>query len=96
VVNHGSDLTANRIKEFAGKISSAHENVSIAHIVSPGDWEEPGQQPEFEKITVVLRGSLLIESDDNVLEVRGGQAVIARAGERLKESRWRGSDQTGW
>ena len=87
MVNDGSDLTANRIKEFAGRFSSAHENVSIARIVSPGDWDESEQQPEFEEITVVLRGSLLIESDDGVLEVRGGPAVIARGGELLKVSR---------
>ena len=75
-----------RIEEFAGRISSAHENVSIARMVSPCGWEEPAQRPEFEEITVVLRGILLVESDDGVLEVRGGQAVVARAGERVRYS----------
>jgi mannose-6-phosphate isomerase-like protein (cupin superfamily) len=75
-----------RIEEFVGRVSSAHENVSIARMVSPGGWEEPAQQPEFEEITVVLRGVLRVESDDGVLEVRGGQAVIARAGERVRYS----------
>lgn len=75
-----------RIEEFVGRVSSAHENVSIARMVSPGGWEEPAQQPEFEEITVVLRGILRVESDDGVLEVRGGQAVIARAGERVRYS----------
>ena len=75
-----------RIEEFAGRVSSGHENVSIARMVSPGGWEEPAQQPEFEEITLVLRGILRVESDDGVLEVRGGQAVIARAGERVRYS----------
>jgi len=57
-----------RIEEFAGRVSSGHENVSIARMVSPGGWEEPAQQPEFEEITIVLRGTLLVESDDGVLE----------------------------
>lgn len=75
-----------RIEEFVGRIRSAHENVSIARMVSPGGWEEPAQQPEFEEITVVLHGTLRVESDEGVLEVRGGQAVIARAGERVRYS----------
>ncbi len=75
-----------RIEEFVGTVSSAHENVSIARMVSPSGWEEPAQQPEFEEITVVLRGILRVESDDGVLEVRSGQAVVARAGERVRYS----------
>jgi mannose-6-phosphate isomerase-like protein (cupin superfamily) len=75
-----------RIDEFAGRVSSAHENVSIARMVSPGGWEEPAQQPEFEEITVVLRGVLRVESAEGVLEVRGGQAVVVRAGERVRYS----------
>jgi mannose-6-phosphate isomerase-like protein (cupin superfamily) len=73
-----------RIEEFVGRVTSAHEQVSIARMVSPGGWEEPAQQPEFEEITVVLRGTLLVESEGGVLEVRGGQAVIVRAGERVR------------
>ena len=75
-----------RIEEFAGRISSGHENVSIARMVSPSGWEEPAQVPEFEEITVVLRGTVLVESDDGLLEVRAGQAVIARAGQRVRYS----------
>jgi len=75
-----------RIEEFAGRVSSGHESVSIARMVSPGGWEEPAQQPEFEEITIVLRGTLLVESDDGVLEVHNGQAVIARPGERVRYS----------
>jgi len=75
-----------RIEEYAGRVSSGHDNVSVARMVSLGGWEEPAQQPEFEEITVVLRGTLHVEADDGVLDVRAGQAVIARAGERVRYS----------
>ena len=52
-------------------------------MVSPSGWEEPAQQPEFEEITVVLKGTLRVESDEGTLDVAAGQAVIARAGERI-------------
>src|SRR3977135_3713346 len=71
-----------RIEEYAGRISSGHENVSIARMVSPRGWEEPAKQPEFEEITIVLRGTLRVESDDGVLEVHRGQAVITQVRER--------------
>jgi mannose-6-phosphate isomerase-like protein (cupin superfamily) len=75
-----------RIEEFAGRVSSGHENVSIARMVSPCGWREPAQQPDFEEITVVLRGTLLVEFDDGAIEVRCGQAFIAHAGERIRYS----------
>ncbi len=61
-----------RIEEYAGRVSSGHENVSVARMVSPGGWREPAQQPDFEEITVVLRGTLRVETPDGVLEVRAG------------------------
>ena len=75
-----------RIEEYAGRVSSGQENVSVARMVSPGGWEEPAQCPEFDEISVVLRGTLRIETDDGVLDVGAGQAVIAHAGERIRYS----------
>jgi len=75
-----------RIEEFAGRVSSGHENLSIARMVSPGGWEEPAQRPDFEEITVVLRGTLRVETDDGVLEVDAGQAVICQPGEQVRYS----------
>lgn len=72
-----------RIEEFVGRVRSGHENVSVARMVSPGGWREPAQQPAFDEITVVLRGTLLVESDEGSIAVQSGQAVIARAGERI-------------
>ena len=75
-----------RIEEFAGRVSSGHENVSVARMVSPSGWEEPAQRPEFEEITVVLCGTLRVETDDGVLHVESGQSVIAQPGERIRYS----------
>ena len=73
-----------RIEEYAGRVNSAHESVSVARMVSPAGWEEPGQRPDFEEITVVLRGMLRVEHESGVLEVRAGQAVVARRGEWVR------------
>ena len=75
-----------RIEEFVGRLNSGHENISIARMVSPGGWEEPAQKPEFEEITVVLRGALVVESNEGILEVCAGQAVVARPGQRVRYS----------
>jgi mannose-6-phosphate isomerase-like protein (cupin superfamily) len=75
-----------RIEEFAGYVNSGHEQVSVARMVSPGGWQEPGQRPEFEEITVVLRGLLRVEHEQGVLEVRAGQAVVTRPGEWVRYS----------
>jgi mannose-6-phosphate isomerase-like protein (cupin superfamily) len=75
-----------RIEEFAGRVNSGHDAVSVARMTSPSGWEEPGQRPEFEEITVVLRGMVRVESEDGVLEVRAGQAVVTRPGEWVRYS----------
>jgi mannose-6-phosphate isomerase-like protein (cupin superfamily) len=74
------------IDEYIGRVNSGHESVSIAHMHSPAGWSEPGQQPEFDEFTVVLRGAVLVESKEGVIEVRAGQAVIARRGEWVRYS----------
>ena len=75
-----------RIEEYAGRVATGHENVSIARMISPSGWVEPAQRPDFEEITVVLRGTLCVESDSGTLEVSAGQAVIAAPGERVTYS----------
>jgi mannose-6-phosphate isomerase-like protein (cupin superfamily) len=75
-----------RIEEFAGRVNSSHDAVSVARMTSPSGWEEPGQRPEFEEITVVLRGMVRVESEDGVLDVRAGQAVVTRPGEWVRYS----------
>jgi mannose-6-phosphate isomerase-like protein (cupin superfamily) len=75
-----------RIEEYAGRINSGHASVSIARMVSPEGWEEPGQSPEFEEITLVLRGVLRVAHQGGALEVRAGQAVVTRPGEWVRYS----------
>lgn len=75
-----------RIEEFAGRVNSGHAGVSIARMVSPGGWLEPGQRPDFEEITVVLRGTLRVESETVTLDVRAGQAVVTAPGEWVRYS----------
>lgn len=75
-----------RIEEFAGRVNSGHTGVSVARMVSPPGWQEPGQRPEFEEITVVLRGALRIEHENGVLLVRAGEAVVTKPGEWVRYS----------
>ena len=75
-----------RIEEFAGHVNSGHTQVSVARMVSPGGWQEPGQRPEFEEITVVLRGLMRVEYEGGTLEVRAGQAVVTKPGEWIRYS----------
>ena len=74
------------VEEYIGRVNSAEGAVSIAHMHSPSGWSEPGQRPEFDEFTLVLRGSLRVESRDGTLDVRAGQAVIARRGEWVRYS----------
>ena len=75
-----------QIEEFAGRVNSGHEGVSVARMTSPEGWEEPGQRPEFEEITVVLRGMLRVEYEGGDFDVNAGQAVVASAGEWIRYS----------
>jgi mannose-6-phosphate isomerase-like protein (cupin superfamily) len=75
-----------RIEEYAGRVRSGHTAVSVARMVSPQGWVEPAQRPEFEEITVVLRGMLRVEHEGGVQMVRAGQAIVTRPGERVRYS----------
>ena len=75
-----------RIDEYVGRVNSGTEAVSVAHMRSPGGWVEPGQRPEFDEYTLVLRGALHIEHEGGSMIVEAGQAVITRAGEWIRYS----------
>jgi len=75
-----------QIDEYIGRVNTKDTAVSVAHMHSPSGWSEPGQQPEFDEFTVVLRGSLRVEHRDGVLDVAAGQAVIAHRGEWVRYS----------
>jgi len=75
-----------QIEEFAGRVNSDHEAVSIARMQSPAGWEEPGQRPEFEEISIVVEGMLRVEHHGGVFEARAGQSVVAKPGEWVRYS----------
>ena len=75
-----------RIEEYAGRVNSGHSSVSVARMVSPPGWREPGQRPTFEEITVVLEGMVRVEHDGGTLDVHAGQAVVTAPGEWVRYS----------
>lgn len=75
-----------KIEEYVGRVNSGHAGVSVARMVSPTGWQEPGQRPQFEEITVVLRGMLRVEYEGGALDVRAGQAVVTAPGEWVRYS----------
>ena len=81
-----------RIEEYAGRVNSGHGAVSIARMKSPPGWEEPGQRPEFEEITVVLTGTLRVEHAGGVMDVNAGQAIVTAPGEWVRYSTPNGAE----
>lgn len=74
------------IEEYIGRVNSGDEAVSVARMKSPPGWVEPGQTPEFDEYTVVLRGMLRVSSASGDQDVRAGQAIITRKGEWVRYS----------
>lgn len=75
-----------RIDEYVGRVNTKEERLSVAHMRSPSGWSEPGQRPEFDEWTVVLRGLMRVEHEGGVIDVAAGQAVVTRAGEWIRYS----------
>jgi mannose-6-phosphate isomerase-like protein (cupin superfamily) len=75
-----------RIDEYVGRVNTKESRLSIAHMQSPSGWSEPGQRPEFDEWTIVLRGTMRVEFEGGVIEVHSGQAVLTRAGEWIRYS----------
>ena len=74
------------VEEYVGRVATGTDGVSVARMISPAGWAEPAQTPEFDEVTVVLGGTVRIEHDGGVLDVSAGQAVLTRAGERVRYS----------
>lgn len=72
------------IEEFIGRANSQTDRVSIARMVSPSGWSEPGQTPDFEEFTVVLRGELQVQTREGIHRVTAGQAIITSRGEWVR------------
>ncbi|MFA6958835.1 MAG: cupin [Thermoanaerobaculia bacterium] len=74
------------IEEFIGKVNSNTEALSVAKMTSPSGWLEPGQTPEFDEYTIVLRGMLRVTTKNGEIDVRAGQAVVTHTGEWVRYS----------
>jgi len=75
-----------RIEEYVGRVNTGHESASVARMQSPSGWVEPGQRPEFEEITVVLKGMVRVEFEGGSMDVQAGQAVVTAPGEWVRYS----------
>lgn len=74
------------IREFIGRVNTKTEKLSIAKMTSPSGWEEPGQTPEFDEYTLVLKGMLRVETEENIFNINEGQAIVTYAGEWIRYS----------
>ena len=74
------------IEEYVGRLNTQTEQLSIARMNSPNGWVEPGQTPEFDEFTVILKGMLRVETKDEAIDVNAGEAVIAHVGEWIRYS----------
>ena len=74
------------IAEYIGRVNSATSAVSVARMESPAGWIEPGQTPEFDEYTVVLRGLLRVETRSGATDVKAGQAITTHRGEWVRYS----------
>jgi len=82
----GAGNKPKRIEEYIGRANSQTEDVSIARMQSPPGWEEPGQRPEFDEYTIVLKGLLRVTTPTEVVDVKAGQAIITHSGEWVRYS----------
>jgi ethanolamine utilization protein EutQ (cupin superfamily) len=80
------------IRELVGHVNTGTEALSVARMTSPPGWEEPAQTPEFDEVTVVLEGSVVVEHDGGTITVGPGEALLARAGERVRYSTPEGAE----
>lgn len=74
------------IREYIGKINSGDSHASVAHMRSPAGWVEPGQRPDFQEMTLVLKGELQVEHEQGSITVTAGQAIVTDAGEWVRYS----------
>lgn len=73
-----------QIDEYVGRVTSGTTSVSVAHMRAPAGWDEPAQTPDFDEVTLVLVGEVVVEHDEGELSVPAGSAVLTRAGERVR------------
>ena len=80
------------LDEYAGRVNTREAQVSVAHMRSPAGWSEPGQRPDFDEFSLVLGGWMRVEYEGGVMDVKAGQAVVARMGEWVRYSTPEGAE----
>jgi quercetin dioxygenase-like cupin family protein len=80
------------VDEYIGRVNSGDTQASVAHMRSPAGWSEPGQRPDFDEYTVVLKGKMRVEHESGVTDVQTGQAIIAHKGEWVRYSTPEGAE----
>ncbi len=73
-----------RIEEYVGRVRTGTASMSVAHMVAPPGWNEPFQRPDFDEVTIVVRGTIRVEHEGGTLDVGAGETVFAGAGERIR------------
>jgi ethanolamine utilization protein EutQ (cupin superfamily) len=86
VVIQAAGTPPKEIREYVGRVRTQNEGVSVALMDAPAGWAEPGQTPEFDEVTVVLEGTLIVEHAEGSTEVAAGHAVVTSAGEWIRYS----------
>lgn len=74
------------IAEHVGRVATGTDAMSVAHMQAPAGWSEPAQRPDFDEVTLVVSGSVLVEHEGGTTTVGAGQSIITRAGERVRYS----------
>ncbi len=72
------------IEEFVGRVQTGTTTLSVAHMVAPPGWDEPFQTPDFDEVTIVLRGTIRVDAEGGATDVRAGEVVLCHAGERIR------------
>lgn len=81
------DVPGNKlIEEFLGRVSTGSGNVSVAHMIAPSGWSEPPQTPQFDEITIMIRGTMRIETTEGTFDVGPGEVFFASKGHTLTYS----------
>jgi quercetin dioxygenase-like cupin family protein len=74
------------IIEHVGRVNTGSEGVSVAHMIAPANWDEPFQTPEFDEITLVLKGSVIVDHEGGPITAQAGQSIVTSPGERVRYS----------
>jgi mannose-6-phosphate isomerase-like protein (cupin superfamily) len=74
------------IEEYFGRVNSKTNLVSIAKMTSPQEWVEPGQRPDFDEYTIVLKGTLQVKTEKEIIDIKAGAAILTKKGEWIQYS----------